>query len=225
MTAALVYRVSGWSLVIGAIVSFVTLLYAAVVFIGNTDQVAHRPEYLWVNVFSAVGIALLLLGLPGWFGSRASVAGVTGLIGMICIFLTGLVLGVFFSLLQALIFPYLATQAPQLLAGEGPPAIFGVVLFGTIMNVIGAALLAVAMLRARIEPLWTGYVWILCAVMAIVGFIIGGPAATNVASSIVGISSALLIFIALFGFGGDMLGRYRPEASGGIARTGVATAV
>lgn len=207
MTAAQVYRASGWSLVVGAIVSFVTLLYAAVVFIGSTEEVAKRPEYLWVNVFSAVGVALLLLGLPGWFGSRASVAGITGLIGMICIFLTGIVLGVFLSLLEGLIFPYLAAQAPQLIAGEGPPSMFGVFISGTILNLAGAVLLAVAVLRAKIDPVWTGYVWILCAIMAIVGFVIGGPSATNAVTSIIGISSALLIFIALFGFGVDLLAR------------------
>jgi hypothetical protein len=220
VTANQIYRVSAWSLIVGAVIAFISLLYSGLVFVGDPTILGSRPDYLWVNALTVVGVAMLLLGLPGWFGSRAASAGVIGLIGMICIFLTGLVFGVFLSLLQALIFPYLAAQAPQAVAGQGPPDLGGVFISGTILNVVGAVLLAITVLRSRAQPMWTGYVWIACAVMAVVSVFVSGPSATNVVTSVLGVASGLLLFVALFGFGADMLSRHGANASPGSPRRG-----
>lgn len=219
------YLLSGWSLIVGSIISFVTLLYAALAFVGQSSSFAGRPDFVWVYVLSAVGVALILLGLPGWYGSRAQEVGMVGLLGMVCIFLTGLALGIFFDLLQGLVFPYLAARAPQLLAGEPPTGVFAVIIFGTVLNLLGAVLLALAVFRSHIQPLWTAWVWVVCAVMAVVGFVVGGPTADNVLTSLAGVASALLIFVALFGFGTDMVSRYGAGATDTKSPSHMASAI
>jgi hypothetical protein len=196
-------RLSGASLVVGAVVSVIATLYSALVFVG-TDPSPYANNALWVpiSLLGAVGTALLILGLPGMYARAMDAFGLLGLIGIVLIFLTGLMFGVFFNLVGAVLVPYLASHAPDVFKGNGPPSFFPFFIIGTIIELAGTVLLAVPFLRSRALPSWVGYVLIASAVGAVVGFFLTGPnGPNNTLTSLIGNAGALLLFVALGGIG------------------------
>jgi len=89
----------------------------------NSPSDAMSALYVPLNLLATVRTILVLLGFPGLYAWRAHEMGIAGLVGAVLIALTGMMCGVFFGLFSVLFQPYLAAQAPQLLSGDGPPAI------------------------------------------------------------------------------------------------------
>lgn len=207
MTAAQLYRLSGYALVIGAIVSIITTVLQAALFPSNSDVTyANNALYVPLALIGVAGTVLLLLGLPGWYAMHARAAGMSGLVGFVAIFITGVLIPAFFNLFSALIFPYIATQAPQLLSGEGPSGFFAFFIVGTLLQVIGSIGLAIPMLRGRVLPRWPGYALIVSAPLAAVSFFLNGP---NVQPSalilILNNLPAVLLLLAFLGMGWTLL--------------------
>jgi hypothetical protein len=193
------FRLAGLALVVGAVLSFVASLLNTLLFSGNDPTpYAGNALFVPVNILSAVGTALLLLGLPVLYLSRPEGWGVLGLVGFVLVFATGLMFGVFFSLLGALLLPYLAQQAPATVKGNGPPAFFPFFILGTVFQVLGLLLLAVPIVRGFVAERWVGYVLLAAAVLGVVGFFLGGSSGpTNPLVALVGNLGTLLLFVAL----------------------------
>jgi hypothetical protein len=121
--------------------------------------------------------------------------------GAILIALTIMLFGIFLSLQAALIFPYLAEQAPQLLAAP-PPSFFALFIVGTAVGTIGPILLAIPMLRRRVPTAWIGWVLVLSGVFSLVSFFTSAPGTPpSLLLSLVNSASPLLGAIGLGGLG------------------------
>jgi hypothetical protein len=187
------------ALMVGAVLAFVGDLLNTLLFSGNDPTpYAGNPLFVPVNLLSVLGTALLLFGLPMLYLSGPEGWGVLGLIGFLLVFATGLMFGVFFSLLSALLLPYLVQHAPDTVKGNGPPAFFPFFIVGTVFEVVGLALLAVPIVRGVVAERWLGYVLLAAAVLGVVGFFLGGGnGPPNPLIALIGSLSSLLLFVAL----------------------------
>jgi hypothetical protein len=198
MTAGQLYRLSGLLLLAGAILSIVSSVGSGILFPDpSSPSAATNPVNVSLSVIGVIGTILALLGLPGAYLVRAAVGGVMWLLGVLLIAVTGMLFGIFAALTFAILFPAIGAQAPNLLS-QGPPAAFlGVFIIATIANVVGAALMGVAMLRRQMFPRWCGWLMILEAVLAAVSFVANGPSSSGLLSQILNAVSALPLFIVL----------------------------
>src|SRR2546421_9509967 len=180
MSSREAFRLAGFAMVVGAVLAFVGNLVTTFLFTGNDPTpYAGNPLFVPINILSALGSALLLLGLPVLYLSRPEGWGVLGLIGFVLVFATGLMFGIFFSLMSALLLPYLVQHAPDTLKGNGPPAFFPYFIAGTLFEVVGMLLLAFPIVRGVIAERWVGYVLLAAAVLSVVGFFLGGNGPSN----------------------------------------------
>ena len=196
MSRSELYRLSGLSVLVGTAVALLTFVYSAFVFVGDFSATHGKPGFVIVNLLQWVAVALVLLGLPMLYASIADRAGLPGLIGTALIFLTGLMFGIFFPMLSALIVPYLADKAPQVFKGSGPPGFLPYLVVGTIASVIGPVLLAIPFLGDSLQPRWVGYTLVGSALFAVVSFFINSQS-SNLLASIVNTLSPILLFVSL----------------------------
>src|ERR687884_721601 len=99
MSSTETIRLGGLSMVIGAVLAFVSTLLTAVLFVGqDPTPYANGPLFVPVNLLGALGAAFLLFGVPLLYLAWSEGWGVLGLIGIVLLFVTGLMFGVFFPL-------------------------------------------------------------------------------------------------------------------------------
>ena len=189
-------RLSGFSMALGAVLGFLTILYGALFFAGDPTATAGRPGYALVYLIEFVGVGLILIGLPLVYATFADRGGVLALIGVALIFLTGLMFGIFFALLSTVLVPYLAEKAPNTFKGNGPPAFFPFFIVGTLASAVGPVLFAIPFLTGRVFPRWLGYVLVGSALFAVISFFLPSSS-SNVLVSLVGSLSPLLLMVAL----------------------------
>jgi hypothetical protein len=143
----------------------------------------------------------VLLGLPAVYVRMAPQGGLPGLVGFALIEVSWMFFGLFLSLYGALVLPWLAEQAPSLVAGSSPAPLGFVVSFalGLLAWLFGAVLLAVPFVRGPARPRWVGYVLLASALWLLVGnFVIapGGPA-SNLAVNLLSNLGPVLLLIGL----------------------------
>jgi hypothetical protein len=199
MNAQRFLRLSGLALAVGAVVSFFAQ-FGGAFFYGQTTAYANQVLYTPTYLVLAAGTMLALSGLPGVYLNRAQGFGVVGLVGMALIFITGCLFGVFLNLTNAVVVPYLATQAPKLANGNGPDGLFPLFIIGAICQVVGVVLLAIPLLRGRVSPRWPAFALLLAAVIGVASFFTMSST-TTLASSLFGAVSPMLLFVALAGLG------------------------
>jgi hypothetical protein len=193
------YRISGSAVVAGCVLSFVLRLVSAF-FYGDTTTYANQPINVITDYALAAATILLLLGLPGVYASRAQGFGLLGLVGMVLVFIAGIMLGVFGNLETAMVDPWLATQAPSLADSFGPPPFFAFFNIEEVLLVLGSILLAIPLLRGQVSPRWPGVVLLLSVVIGPAGFFLFSIP-TTLASSLMGQVAPVLLLIALAGLG------------------------
>jgi hypothetical protein len=142
----------------------------------------------------------------------AGPAGWPGLVGVVLIALAWMFFGGFLSLYSVLIAPWLAAEAPALVAPGAPlPAAFLVTFVaGLVAQLIGGALLALPFLRGDAHPRWVGFALPAAALLAVAGNLIApsGPA-SNLALNLLSNSGPALLLVAL----GALGARLRSEQS------------
>ncbi|HSS95319.1 MAG TPA: hypothetical protein VLR46_15200 [Candidatus Dormibacteraeota bacterium] len=185
-------RLSGLALVIGSAVSVVFLLVGALF---NGDI------YVTSQYLLAAATVLLLLGLPGVYASRAQGFGVVGLIGVAFVFIESEMVGVFGNLYGAMVDPWLATEAPKLASGFGPPPLFAYYNVAEVALVVGCVLLAIPILRGRVSPRWPAIVLLLSVPIGVVLFFLIPSLTSTVATSLLAQVPAILLLAALAGLG------------------------
>jgi hypothetical protein len=196
------FKISGLLVFVGA-VAFVLHVVLRSVLTAGVDPAVSAQTGLWVplNALGALGAALVLLGLPAVYVRMAPQGGLPGLVGFALIEVSWMFFGLFLSLYGALVLPWLAEQAPSLVAGSSPAPLGFVVSFalGLLAWLFGAVLLAVPFVRGPARPRWVGYVLLASALWLLVGnFVIapGGPA-SNLAVNLLSNLGPVLLLIGL----------------------------
>jgi hypothetical protein len=186
-------RIAGGALLVGAVATFLLSLASDIFLQGGDASQSGRSLFVVVNFLSVVAAVPLLLGFTAAYRVQAPRAGVLGLIGFVCIYLTGLMFGIFFSLLNAIIIPYVYQNARSLFQGDnGPPLLFAFFISATLFTLIGGVLFGVATLRAKVFPRATGFLFIAAGVLGLVNLL---PFSRNV--PFLGSLNGYLLFIAL----------------------------
>jgi hypothetical protein len=193
------FRVSGLALVLGGLAGVVSHLVDSF-FFGNTTAYANQPIHILNEFVLAAANILMLLGLSGVYGSRARGFGVTGLVGMALVFTSAVMIGVFGNLWGAMVEPWLATQAPNLANGFGPPAFFAFYNVEEAALVLGSILLAIPLLRGRVSPRWAGVPLLLSVVIGVFTFFLGVDANT-LGVSLMDAVPYVLLLVALAALG------------------------
>jgi hypothetical protein len=211
------FRISGLALLVGA-VAFIVYIVTRSDITAGPDPATFYKEDLWVpiNALGATGAMLVLMGLPAVCARMAGLTGLTGLLGLVGVALIAIAwmfFGVFLSLYGVLVAPWLADQAPSLVAGSAPlPAGF-IIAFsaGLVSQSVGTVLLAIPFIRRRVEPSWVGYMLPVSALAAVVGDLIAsnGPA-TNLAVNLASNLGPALLLVALGYIGLQMLSEHAP---------------
>jgi hypothetical protein len=91
-------------------------------------------------------------------------------------------------------------KAPSLVTGSsaGPPSFFIFFITGTVIQVLGTALVSIPFLRGRLQPRWVGIAFVAAAIMAVVGFFLNGPnGPSNPVISLLSNVSPILLLVAL----------------------------
>jgi hypothetical protein len=201
MTSSQLFRISGLALVIGAI-AFIVHIVARSVITAGSDPATVAQEGLWVpiNTLGVLGAALVLLGLPAMYARMAGSTGWLGLVGIVLIALAWLFFGVFLSLYSLLVAPWLAEEAPSLVAASAPlPAgIIIAFIIGLVAELIGSVLLAIPFIRGRVQPRWVGYLLPAAALLTVAGnFIAPSGPATNLVINLLSNLGPILLMVAL----------------------------
>src|SRR5579859_1271047 len=161
MSSRTLYRLGGIALLIGGLLAALgTLVQAA-----NDQPVSH----VWVPaaLFILVGGILAFFGLPAVYVRQAARIGIWGLIGFILLVIASVVLGTGDSIVDAFIVPFLARNAPALIASP-IPAYRLFLLTGNLIYTVGAILFSIVTLRAGIFPRAAA---VLLLVSAVIGFV------------------------------------------------------
>ncbi len=176
-------RQSGLSLLAGAIAFVVHIVLRSLITAGPTPATSAQSEF-WMptNLLGVAGALLVLLGLPGVYARVIGPGSRSGLIGVVLLAISWMFFGLFLSLYAVLVMPWLANQAPALIAPGTPlPAAFVTAFLLTMLAwLIGASLLAVPILRGREFPRWVGYLLPASALWMLIGNLViapDGPAA------------------------------------------------
>jgi hypothetical protein len=163
MSSTTLLRLSGVSLLVGAILAIVSTLVGM---FGSSDPTS--PVAITAAVIQLIGGIFAVLGLPGIYARQAQRAGVTGLIGLCLIVTCVLMLGVVGSAINALLLPFLATHAPALINQE-PPGLGLFFTVGGLLEVVGGILLGIATMRAAVLPRWAGLLLIVGSLVQFIG--------------------------------------------------------
>ena len=198
MTTVQLYRLSGLALVMGAVLSAISSIGIGVAFPDTSDPAAAtNPLNVLLSIVGVVGTILALLGLPGMYARAAREGGFVWLVGVVLIAITGMLFGIFFGLMGALVFPALASQATNPFGEGPPPSFFALFIVGTLANVVGAILMGIPMITKRIYARWCGYMMIVEAVLAVVGFFVNGPGPSSLIGQILNVAGPLPLFLVL----------------------------
>lgn len=208
-------KVSGFSLVVGAILFAIHIVLRSLITAG-IDPVSSAQGSLWVpvNALGVIGAILVLLGLPSFSSSVAAETGWLGLIGGVLVTLAWLFFGVFLSLYALLLMPWLAENAPALVAaGASLPNGFVVAFMLSLLAwLIGTVLAAIPFWRGQLRPRWIGYLLPFSGIWMLVGNLVIAPSgpASNLAINLISNLGPVLLVAALGYLGFQMWKRQWP---------------
>ena len=209
MTCSQIYRISGLSLVLGAIVFVLHVVLRSWMTAGvDPSIIGKQGIWMSVNVLGVIGALLVLLGMPAMCARVVAKAGVLGLVGVALIAVAWMFFGLFLSLYGALVSPWLAAKAPSLVATSAPLPAGIVVAFVVGLGVwfAGGVLFGIPFMRGRIGPRWVGYLLPTLAVWVVLGVFLvasSGPAA-NLAVNLLSNLGPVLLLVAIGYLGSQM---------------------
>ena len=194
-------RMSGWLLVIAAVLSLITTVLGIVI-PGPAGPNGPPPNV--VNIINLVAGILFLVSFPAAYIIQKKQVGTLGLIGMIALWLTALL----FDVVLSIIVFVLTSSAPPSAstAGGPPPFLFILFIGGSALELIGGVLFGLKTIQARVFPAATGWLLIVAAVLNAVDFPLQGTIST-----IVSTASSVLLFVGL-GWLGYVITAHATEA-------------
>jgi hypothetical protein len=169
MSSTTLYRLSGISLLLFAVISVIaglmTLLFDSS--LSASPSTIQNP--LWSPYWSLVFVTLVLVlfGLPAFYLRQARGHGsVLGLIGVFLVVL-GSALGMAMVAYFVSILPLLAEKAPNLINAGFYETSFGVFgLFSAVLGIIGPFVLGIAVIRAKVFPPLVGVLLIVSGILS-----------------------------------------------------------
>ncbi|MCB0188850.1 MAG: hypothetical protein KDE31_31485, partial [Caldilineaceae bacterium] len=215
------YRVSGLSILIGAIAFMVHIVLRSLMTAG-VEQTIFAQQGLWIplNLLGALGAVLVIFGLPLLTARDRRSIGWLGWSGIGLITVAWMFFGLFLSLYSILVVPWLADQAPALVDASAslPATMLIAYITALVIEFIGCVLLAIPFIRGRTQPRWIGYLLPLAAIWTVAGTLLApsGPAA-NLAINLLSNLGPVLLMVAL-GYLGLQL--WSVDAAVREARTG-----
>jgi hypothetical protein len=210
-----IFRISGFSLLIGALVFILHITLRSVITAGP-EAATFARDSLWVaiNILGIVGAILVLLGLPAMYARTSVLFGMSGLIGIALLAIAWMFVALFLSLYSVLILPWLADRAPSLIAASAPLPIAFVIAFaiGLIAWLAGSVLLAIPFIRNRVQPTWVGYILIASAIWMVIGnlFIAPSGPTSNLALNLLSNLGPVLLLIGIAYLGYHMFSEQYP---------------
>jgi len=225
MSSATLYRWSGIVLFVGSLLGLVSSILDTVLYPGHNQtaqQILSTPFIIDASLFLAWAL-LLALGLPGLYLRQATCAGALGFAGFVLLSLGVLLGGVAISAVQLVIFPYIVQLAPKAFGpGSGPPfGAFLLLIIGPgLLLAIGAILLGIATMRARVFHRWTGFLLIVTGVV----FVLTIPPLPSPLSDIISLAGNLVFFVTFAWFGYALVtGGKEPVAAVELSTPGAQT--
>jgi len=203
MSNAELVRLSGLSIIAGAVVFSVHIVARSVITAGVEPISAYQaPLWVPVNTLGLIGAVLVLLGLPGSYARIAGSGGWVGLTGIVLITVAWLFFGVFLSFFSVLVAPWLARNLHGLF-GPSLPVPIGIIaafIVALVANLAGTVLLAFPFLQDRVQPRWVGYLLPISGIWMVVGDLVApsGPA-SNFAINVLSNLGVVLLVVALTG--------------------------
>lgn len=197
------YRLGGTAMLLGGLLGAL----GQAVHPADPEGPAALAEYARaaqpVHLLLYFAIMLILLGLPAVYARQSHKAGLLGLAGFVLMFIGLPLMDLVHSVLDFMLLPALVARVPDqimpifMFAGEDPVAAAMTNVAPPIL-LLGAILLAISTLRARVLSPWPA--WLLLLAMA-------GVIATQLLNlPNPGVDpSAVLFYLALAGFGGTLL--------------------
>lgn len=203
MSSTQLFRVSGISLLLGALLSLIAALLSFFVNLSFTAPPATFQSPLWSTHYSLffTALALTLIGLPALYSRlRGQRGDRLGFFGLLFIALgTFLVLGMAGYFVSVL--PVVAAKAPQIITATLVSSGFGIFpLGGTLFATIGTILLGIAVLRSKVFPSLVGILLLAWVVLNLLNFFLQG----GLLATLVGLLSAIA-WAAAYGWVGVML--------------------
>jgi hypothetical protein len=202
VTNSQLFRIGGLGLFVGAVVFVIHVVSRSLITAG-VDPAVSAQEGPWVpiNALSAVGAALVLLGLPAVYAWMAGPTGLPGLVGVTLIEVAWMFFGVFLSLYSELVLPWLADKAPSLVADSAPLPVGFVVAFiiGLVAWFVGAVRSTAPFIGGRVGPRWVGYVLPASALWVVVGDLAIAPSgpAKNLAINLLSNLGPVLLMVGV----------------------------
>jgi hypothetical protein len=210
MSTKTLYQLSGFSLVLSALLLLIGLILHPV---DTGVTTVKDPLILASYLLGFFAVLFTLLGLPGVFLRQAERAGLLGLLGMLFTSFGVAILDGTHSVISFAVLPILATSpatAAQLVSLDTAiqQGLLGtLVTIGAPMAFLGLLLLGIATLRAGIFPRWVGIVLIVVVPLIPLSFIV--PILSNVGFELPYFAFAAAGFVLLTGRG---LRQSRPMA-------------
>jgi hypothetical protein len=194
-------RMSGWLLLIAAVLSLVTTVLGIVI-PGPAGPNGPPPNV--VNILNLVAGILFLISLPAAYIVQKKQVGTLGLIGIIAIGLTALLFDIVLSIIIFIVAP--STPPPAGATGGPPPFLFALFIGGSVLELIGGCLFGFKTIQARVFPAAIGWLLILGAILNAIDFPLQGTIST-----IVSTASSVLFFAGL-GWLGYLITTHAAEA-------------
>lgn len=198
MSSTTLYRLSGLALLPGALLFLIGQVLSAV---PQADASLPTQQtnalYLTLTLLSFLGMALLVLGLPGIVARQAVRAGWLGWVGFLLVFLSGL-LYLSDTVIGFLVISWLSVNAPHVMIQwfSDNAAYFVYEAVESLLLAAGGVLLGTATMRAKVLPRWAGLFLMVAVILDLVGF-----ALPDMLSTIVTSVASVLLALAFGWFG------------------------
>jgi hypothetical protein len=176
MSSDRLYKLAGPGLLVGAVLSLVTLLYGDLAFEGFRPSHSGDTLWAWVNILSLVGGILVILGFTGAYARQSGQAGAVGLWGWVLTTSAGMLFSVGFTAVYMLAVPLLSADDKKIfdLGSSAQPAAALALFFivATLLFTLGTILFGLATTRAGVFPTWTGWALIVSGVLTVVATVV-----------------------------------------------------
>ncbi|TVY03311.1 hypothetical protein [Cohnella terricola] len=216
MSNASLYRFGGVFLILGPLLGVIAAIVGLFTETSFQAPVSTFHSALWPTYYSLslLGGMLLLIGLPALYVRQSGGRG--GKIGLVGILLYALsiCMGLAVSGYLISILPYLADKSPNIIEDSFKTSIATFPLGSFLFGLIGAVLLCIAVIRAKVYPSYVGILLLLSGVLDLSNIF-----ATDTVASIIGLISQGSLLLAFSTAGIKLFNQRKPLNSEAHQRT------